>query len=812
MATSLEDLLQRVGTPATFAAEGRLPISDLGIEVAGVGRLTLPVTPAAVRKLSGVARPSPFGLGEKTVFDPAVRRSWEIPPDQVRIRGRTWDAALTEHLRKVAVELGLHPGVTVEATVDKLLLYEKGDFFKPHQDSERDDDMVASLVVVLPSECRGGELIVEHRGETRTFGRGARPSNRDASLVVFYADCRHEVRPVTSGARVTLTYQLRLRGHRSASIGEPPADLASALEESVREHFSRPVRDRSSQAPRRPAERLVVLLDHEYTQRSLAWGRLKGADRARVAALTAAAKRLDCERFLALAEVHETWSCLDDEPYFGRGRGRFGRDSWRGPDVDESYEDDDDASDRAAAPKRRAREYELLDLEDWSIYLHHWVDAAGKHSTGLDVPVEDHELVEAKPSRELEPFRVEHEGYQGNYGNTVDRWYHRAALLMWPRENTFLLRAKADPGWAVDQLLAIPPGGSAELEAKVTSILPSWRSRAGDVVRSRFAARVLKVATRIEQPSLALEWLAPVGSAGLETAGARRDFLALVDRHGLEWAQKLVGGWRGDDYGVGSRDSAAMPSLCEVLAESGSPVARALAVWWATREIGKHVAGHLQGGARSAQWLELDAQEFPPTRLATQFAAATAIGETSLVDGAIQRLLEAPRIATLPFLVALLRACTEGSPALRDHIAGSVLRKVCLERLAGLASRPSRAPDDWSIDFALRCSCEDCKALGGFLRSNLTALDLPLGKERREHLHVLIDNAGLPVLHATRREGRPYTLQLRKDRNLFRRETEHRERAETILRELDAPPAVAVRGGSRKPRPERQTVRKKARP
>jgi len=59
------------------------------------------------------------------------------------------------------------------------------------------------------------------------------------------------------------------------------------------------------------------------------------------------------------------------------------------------------------------------------------------------------------------------------------------------------------------------------------------------------------------------------------------------------------------------------------------------------------------------------------------------------------------------------------------------------------------------------------------------------------------DLTRLPVLHATRREGRPYTLQLRKDRDLFRREAEHRVRAETILQELLAPPKAAKSGRSR---------------
>ena len=58
--------------------------------------------------------------------------------------------------------------------------------------------------------------------------------------------------------------------------------------------------------PPRP-NRLVYLLDHEYTQRGLNWSRLKGVDAERAARLRAAAERAGCQAVLALAEVKETW-------------------------------------------------------------------------------------------------------------------------------------------------------------------------------------------------------------------------------------------------------------------------------------------------------------------------------------------------------------------------------------------------------------------------------------------------------------------------------------------------------------------------
>lgn len=72
---------------------------------------------------------------------------------------------------------------------------------------------------LVPSAHTGGELIVKHGGESVTY----RTSKQDLSFVAFYADCRHEVKPVTSGYRVTLTFNLLADGGADAQgLGRPP--------------------------------------------------------------------------------------------------------------------------------------------------------------------------------------------------------------------------------------------------------------------------------------------------------------------------------------------------------------------------------------------------------------------------------------------------------------------------------------------------------------------------------------------------------------------------------------------------------------
>ena len=58
--------------------------------------------------------------------------------------------ASTAVLDGVRDELGLPPTTKLRAELHAMLVYGKGQFFLPHQDSEKDDAMVGTLTVTLP--------------------------------------------------------------------------------------------------------------------------------------------------------------------------------------------------------------------------------------------------------------------------------------------------------------------------------------------------------------------------------------------------------------------------------------------------------------------------------------------------------------------------------------------------------------------------------------------------------------------------------------------------------------------------------------
>jgi hypothetical protein len=215
-------LLGRVTAGGSFAARRTAPADTLPIEVKGLGQLRFPVPPAQARQLCALARPARYGKGTQTLLDLGVRDTWEIPLSRLKIDKRRWNQTLQPVLEGLRGDLGLPAGSRLAAELQSMLVYTKGQFFVPHQDSEKTDEMVASLVVTLPSSFTGGSLAVEHLGKTALY----RASKQGLSFVAFYADCHHEIRPVRSGHRIVLTYNLLLRrgGDAATTAKAAPGD------------------------------------------------------------------------------------------------------------------------------------------------------------------------------------------------------------------------------------------------------------------------------------------------------------------------------------------------------------------------------------------------------------------------------------------------------------------------------------------------------------------------------------------------------------------------------------------------------------
>lgn len=80
--------------------------------------------------------------------------------------------------------------------------------FKAHIDTPRSEHQIGSLFVCLSHVHEGGQLVLQHRGREIVFDWSGEKGRHAIQWAAFYSDCEHEVLEVTSGERITLTYNL----------------------------------------------------------------------------------------------------------------------------------------------------------------------------------------------------------------------------------------------------------------------------------------------------------------------------------------------------------------------------------------------------------------------------------------------------------------------------------------------------------------------------------------------------------------------------------------------------------------------------
>ena len=68
--------------------------------------------------------------------------------------------------------------------------------------------MFGTLIIGLPAGHTGGELFVRFDGREEMIDFAPAANNFAIAHAAFFADCEHEVKPVTSGYRVCLAYNL----------------------------------------------------------------------------------------------------------------------------------------------------------------------------------------------------------------------------------------------------------------------------------------------------------------------------------------------------------------------------------------------------------------------------------------------------------------------------------------------------------------------------------------------------------------------------------------------------------------------------
>lgn len=741
------------GDGATPPRSGQVTVGleGLSVTVAGIGSLSAPVTPTQVKKLIAQSAPAPFGQGEKTLHDPRVRDTWQVPTGAVTV---DWAGAAEEVLAAVGTVLDVPDGARVAIELHSMLVYGKGQFFAPHQDSEKRDTMAATLVVTLAARHTGGELVVHESGGERVY----RADAHTARAVALYSDVVHEVRPVRSGHRISLTFNV-LVDQSEVTLPRDDTDEAVRL---LRHHFYAPLRPRwSGEETGRPL-RYVYLLDHEYTSAALSWRRLKGVDVAAAQTLRAAAERLGGQALLALTDIHEIHQTNENGWYAEED------------DLDEEddWDDDDDLDPEVG---------EVGELIGRSVVATHWLLPGTASSRKVHLAIDDRTVGAGRPTDEASPYAREYEGYMGNYGNTLDRWYHRAAVLVTPKGGAFASRAEADPSWALAELdRLLTEGDTAKAQANAASMVSFWASALAGEERPQLVAACLDVAAQVDSATAEVI-VSPVTMTDLRPANAS-GLARLATAHGGPWVVARLAEARGHGWRRPIHSSAEwmadLPELTRRLRDHRDVAEMLAATAWSGL---RPVVGTLTNADPRPSVAESLADLGAPVSLVLR---ACANAELSIVDEVVDTLTSEAR--ALPLLSAVVRRADEWSD---DEVARGRVVDLARQAVAWLREeldRQRRAADDWSMTPPSGCACAWCPALSEYLASPTERVrKWPLAQQGRDHLEARLRNSELPVTRKTLKQGRPYTLVLTKSPILFTREAARAAAAEGGLFAMD---------------------------
>ena len=722
----LRRLLMSIDRPGDYCAYGRVFAPMPVLTVAGMEALCFPVPGDQMKELIGRSRPSPFGKGTETLLDRKVRDSREIAPAKFRLEGRGWSKAFAEILGAAADGLGC-PRERLSARLYKLLIYEPGGFFLPHRDTEKAGGMVATLVVALPVRGSGGEIVVRHKErETVIDMIGDEPS--EIAWAAFYADCEHEIRPVLDGNRIVLVYNLVLSGGGMLSAPDFGAET-----ERVAAELS------AWRSESRGDDKIVWLLDHDYSEAGLSFDSLKNVDASVAGVLAEASRAAGYSLYAAILTMEEVGDALFDGQY------DYG-------DYDEAIES-----------------YSMGDIIDYSCVLEHLVAPDGRKANFERIQFSREEVLQTGAFEDLCPEDESIEEWTGNAGATMERTYRLAALVLWPRENSLELIASNGIHGAVGYVEALVERDDPEARVFASRIHEIWRD--GRLHPSDSTGEALGAALRIFVGLGNVSSVRLLLSSGiahyrneenddirtaLSLAGPdfARDFLPDLIRGNLERRPEALFNLAAELCRTFGGD----PQWKEVLADrvcgsilTGLPDSLALK----------------EKSVSSRSWgLGRDAELFPEAT-GNLLMAFLRLGLSEDARRAVSILLDHPVCASPDRVIP--RALENLLEFARTESFG-ILWKRSAEFLLERSAAPPEPPGDWKIISVAGCGCEDCDVLREFCEDpGAVEHRFRVNQSDREHISGIISRHDLDITCRTEKRGRPYTLVCRKNRSAHER-------------------------------------------
>jgi len=753
-------LMDKVKTSGAFSVSGTLPSVLPGLHVKGVGHIGLPLAEPQAQALIQLSDPAPFGRGEETIVDPDVRQSWQLSADDFELGNPQWNEALQAAADQIGKDLGLS-GCKIGFEPYKLLVYEEGSFFASHRDTEKIPNMFASLVVNLPSEHEGGELIISHAGQSQSYSF-ADSSLFEPSFVAFYADCYHEVKPITAGYRLCLVYNLAITNRKkqpvlSQQMG-PIEEIDQAIQAWCQEAHDNPI--------------LTYLLDHSYSEQNLSMANLKHGDFAKASVLLNAAAKSGCQAYLCLATYYRT-SYGEVDSYGWRGRrGRYA-------------DDDDDLDERA---------FEEYDVSEELVYAHAFVTADGNKINVKKLQLEEEDLLAKVPLVDGPGRGYSISEATGNEGATKDLWYHRGAVIMWPKDRELELVAKMDIDYGIHVLKsAIQDQNKLEGEYRrqlirlanhIVETQPSYRHEdisaelieLGDIelLKKSLFRQAHSYAIDID-PNLLIKVAEQFGWEPFAQGIQSR----LTAQNGLQWLDSLVQtGNSISDAGQGfirkwvaSRWQQSLGSAMQSVAEPALP-----------------------SNARARDRYQYQMARFNTEKSAKQGDIIYLVRLTSCLNmgtvasKVIERLAHSPeeKFLTETYGPAIISALNSLKKKEHHQTIAQQFAVAVRQGLQAKYPNPPEPPEDWSREGQLNCDCKFCTEVNAFLPQHdigSMSLDKML-KRNLLHVESEVEKSQIEVDIDIQKVASKFNGIIQKNQSRYERQRQLYDAAQGIIRKL----------------------------
>ncbi|KAF8335598.1 hypothetical protein F5887DRAFT_1063351 [Amanita rubescens] len=178
---------------------------------------------------SGIIPPAGFGRNKENIYDESYRKAGRLGSEFFRPMLDVKAAGLIDLIHERLL-CGSKEDKVIRAELYNLNVYGEGSFFKAHVDTPRSENMFGSLVIFFPTAHEGGSLLMRKNGVEWSFDSSkvlADDGEPRLGYVALYSDVEHEVAAVTSGYRVTITYNLYFDHPSSYKLPKPLSSVSA---------------------------------------------------------------------------------------------------------------------------------------------------------------------------------------------------------------------------------------------------------------------------------------------------------------------------------------------------------------------------------------------------------------------------------------------------------------------------------------------------------------------------------------------------------------------------------------------------------